>query len=326
MPQLGTLRTVNIRDVWQLEPQHFSTWLADNLTLLGDAIGMNLELRRTEETVGTFSADLVAIDPVRDRIVVIENQLGRTDHDHLGKLITYAAGLQASAIIWVSPEFREEHREALDWLNRSTDVSKEFFGIEIQALQIDDSLPAPNFKVIAFPNGWQKNTNASVTREIDDARAQFMLRYFTQLSAEARASGFRNAQSGTSYAYLVLERFPTGAHIAVGFSRDRLIVGFYISSGESSENTRIYRSLADDAAHFESLVGLPLTWDFREGRSRQQIWTSESVDRTSEHDLARSRIWAIDAARRLKDAFEARFLALVRGARGPGETRASLQR
>jgi hypothetical protein len=315
MPILGTLRTVNIRDVWQLEPQHFSTWLADNLSLLGDAICMDLELRRTEESVGIFSADLVARDLLRDRLVDIENQLDRTNHDHLGKLITYAAGLQASAIIWISPEFRDEHREALDWLNRSTDASKEFFGIQIEALQIDESRPAPNFKVIAFPNGWQKSANASVARGIDDARSQFMLRYFSLLSSEARARGFKNAQNGTSYGYLVLERYPSGAHIAVAFARDRLTAGFYISSNDPLENARIYRGLAEDAPKLEVAAGLPLTWDFREDRSRQQIWTSEAVDRSSEDDLSRSRTWAIDAAQRLKRAFEAPFLALARGAR-----------
>ena len=130
MKELGTLRVVSVRDVWALEPQHFSTWLAENIEQLGHAIGIELAVRGREVGVGAFSLDMLAHDVDRDRIVIIENQLGRTDHDHLGKLLTYAAGTKAEVIVWIAPEFREEHRAAIDWLNNNTDQSKEFFAIE----------------------------------------------------------------------------------------------------------------------------------------------------------------------------------------------------
>ncbi|HEY0381237.1 MAG TPA: hypothetical protein VGC72_03460, partial [Candidatus Elarobacter sp.] len=224
--ELGELRIVSIREVWPLEPQHFSTWLAENINKLGDAIGIALELRRREVGVGAFSLDILAHDIVRDRIVIIENQLSRTDHDHLGKLITYAAGLKAFVVIWISPEFRDEHRAALDWLNESTDETKEFFGIQIEALRIDDSRPAPNFKLLAFPNGWQKSTSASAQQSIDDSvRRALFLQYFSELSSVARQSGFPKAQAATGQPDLVLDRLSAGAYIAVAFSRDLFTAG-----------------------------------------------------------------------------------------------------
>ena len=116
--QLGTLLRIDPREVWVHEASRFTPWLADNLDQLGRVLGMDLELIRREASVGDFSADLVARDLNRDCVVIIENQLEATDHRHLGQLITYAAGLDAGAVVWVSPQLREEHRQALDWLNR----------------------------------------------------------------------------------------------------------------------------------------------------------------------------------------------------------------
>ena len=235
MKELGKLRVISVRDVWALEPQHFSTWLADNIEQLGRAIGIELEVRGREVGVGAFSLDMLAHDVDRDRIVIIENQLGRTDHDHLGKLLTYAAGTKAEVIVWIAPEFREEHRAAIDWLNNNTDQSKEFFAIEIQALQIDESRPAANFRLLAFPNDWQKIVSASSQRRTDDSGSAFFLDYYSELSAQARAAGFPRAQAPSGQAELVLDRLPAGAYIAAAFSRSQLTLGLFIARNDASE-------------------------------------------------------------------------------------------
>src|SRR5258708_10943298 len=153
--KLSTIKHLGLRDIWAREAGEFTLWLAENIQELGQALGMDLELQAKEADVGDFSLDLLAKD-TSGRTVVIENQLAQTDHDHLGKLLTYAAGFDAAAVIWVAESIREEHRQALDWLNQRTNATTDFFGVVVEVLQIDNSNPAVNFKLVVFPNEWQK--------------------------------------------------------------------------------------------------------------------------------------------------------------------------
>ena len=153
---LGTLQHLPPRDIWKNEASDFTPWVAEHIGLLGEALGLDLEFVVREQSVGEFSCDVVAREIGRNRPVIIENQLEATDHRHLGQLLTYASGLDAAFIIWISPEIREEHRQALDWLNRHTDESVDFFGVQLEAIRIDDSRPAVQFRLMAFPNEWGK--------------------------------------------------------------------------------------------------------------------------------------------------------------------------
>lgn len=156
--QLGRLEEVkDIRAVWPDEARNFTTWLAkpENLSILGDAIGLALEEPKTEFMVGPYRADLVCRDD-RDRRVIIENQLEKTDHRHLGQLLTYAVHINASTIVWIAKEFTDEHRATLEWLNQHTDDGVEFFAIEIQLWKIGDSPIAPRFNVTCKPNSWTR--------------------------------------------------------------------------------------------------------------------------------------------------------------------------
>lgn len=138
--KLARLEKVELRNQWKDEAKDFTPWLAEveNIELLGEAIGMELEVIAKEEKVGSFSADILCKDIVTNRNVVIENQLEQTDHSHLGQVITYCAGLQASTFIWIASQIREEHRAAVDWLNAITDESYNFFAIEVQLFKIGD--------------------------------------------------------------------------------------------------------------------------------------------------------------------------------------------
>lgn len=160
MTQLvSRLEKVDIRKIWEHEALSFTPWLAipDNLQLLGEALGIefNTENIKTEVGVGDFSADILTTDSF-DRTITIENQLESTDHDHLGKCITYAAGVGAETIIWIARYIRDEHRQAVEWLNLHSSDKLNFFLVELEAYKIDNSNPAPHFAVVESPNEWTK--------------------------------------------------------------------------------------------------------------------------------------------------------------------------
>ena len=152
MPEFDRFRRVQLRDIWPHEAHDFTPWLAENLVFLAEALGMDLELEATEKRVGDFRADIVCRNRTDNSRVVIENQLEKSNHQHLGKILTYAAGLDAAAIVWIAAEFRDEHRETLDWLNKSTHAALQFFGIDIEVFQIADSPYAPEFTVVTDMN------------------------------------------------------------------------------------------------------------------------------------------------------------------------------
>ncbi len=155
--KLAKLEPVGREKVWKNEAGDFTPWLAENLQLLSDSLGLSdLELRGTEVKIGKYKADIVAEETATGRTVVIENQFGDTDHGHLGQIITYAAGADAEIIIWISEKITEEHRKALDWLNETSDEEYGFFGVQIELWKIGNSEPAPKFHVVCSPNEWAK--------------------------------------------------------------------------------------------------------------------------------------------------------------------------
>ena len=173
---LGRLEPVNLRRVWANEESDFTPWLADqkNLAILGDALGMSLEFVSREEAVGPYSADILCRDSNDGTQVVVENQLESTDHDHLGKLLTYAAHLGARVLVWIAKSFTDQHRAALDWLNEVSETGTRFFGLEIELWQIGESPPAPKFNVVARPNDWTKE-GTDVATLTDTQRMQLRL-------------------------------------------------------------------------------------------------------------------------------------------------------
>ena len=161
-PNLAKIEQVGLREAWEHEAYNFTPWLADNIAELGEALKMNLQFIQKEAPVGSFSLDILAVDLDSNRHVIIENQLGDTDHTHLGQLVTYAAWFDAEAVVWVTREFRDEHRQALDWLNQRTGEDTQFFGVEVELWRIGESLPAPHFKTVVTPNDWVKRQKSAV--------------------------------------------------------------------------------------------------------------------------------------------------------------------
>jgi hypothetical protein len=188
MQKLGKLIKTDLREIWKNEEYDFSTWLAkeENLALLSEELGISIRLIEMEAGVGKYSLDILGEEEGTGRKIVIENQLENTNHDHLGKIITYAAGHDAKIVIWIFKDICEEHRNAIDWLNESTDDDTLFFAVKIEAWRINDSDPASKFQVICRPNEWAKVVkHSSGTGELGDTQLK-KLEFWTKLKSFAQ--------------------------------------------------------------------------------------------------------------------------------------------
>ena len=171
---LGKLKEINIKTVWKHEQYDFSNWLAEeeNIQQLGDTLNLSLTDVEKEKFVGSYRCDIICKDEITGKNVLIENQLESTNHDHLGKIITYASGLDATVVIWIVGNAKEEHASAIEWLNQHTDEEISFFLIEVHAYTIEGSKPAPYFKSIQQPNDFAKQVKSiSRNAEMNDSQS-----------------------------------------------------------------------------------------------------------------------------------------------------------
>jgi Domain of unknown function (DUF4268) len=229
----GKLTRVDLREIWKNEEYDFSNWLAedDNLAQLGDEIGITITLLEKEAVVGKYSVDLLAEEEGTGRKIVIENQLEKTNHDHLGKIITYAAGHDASIVIWLFKDITEEHRSAIDWLNENTGEDRLFFAVRIEAWRIDNSDPAPKFQVISKPNEWAKVVKHSSENKALGETELKRLDFWTRLKSyalEKKVSLFR--QTPATHHWYNISIGSSEAHIAltVKISENQLACELYI--------------------------------------------------------------------------------------------------
>lgn len=309
MADLGNLITLDPRVVWPSEARDFTPWLAANITSLGQAIGMDLEITATEAAVGDFSLDILAKDLGSGRQVVVENQFGSTNHDHLGKLLTYAAGLDAVAVIWLAETIREEHREALEWLNRRTDSETHFFAVVVEVLQIDDSRPAFKFKALVFPNEWQRAARDRADRQTSP-RTEAYRQFFQALVDELREKySFTKAKRGLPQSS---QRFGPGGksgRYGVGFVKgERVQAEVYLDEGDQEKNKGIFDALLAQRDQIDNDFGEPLEWQRLDHRlaSRIAVYREGTIDDPEER-LVEIRAWAVDRLLRLKRVFEPRL-------------------
>ncbi len=306
-PALGKLEQVrDLRQIWKHEAHDFTPWLLKNAERLSEALGIDLEFEAAEHAVGGYSLDLVGKDITNDAVLIVENQLEQTDHSHLGQVLTYAAGTDASTIVWISTSFREEHRQALVWLNESTGEKTHFFGIELQVVRIGDSLPAPLFKVVAQPNDWQKQVRgATQNRSLTGKGAlyhQFWTRFLERLHAE-RPDWTKTRSAGPDN-WLEMKAPIKGCRFSFSFAQgDRLRQELYIDTGDGEENLRLFTQLRARQADAEATYGAPLSWEELPTRRACRIAGYRdgcSVTEEARHDEFIT--WFIEAGTRLRDA------------------------
>lgn len=322
-PELGALVRLDPRTVFQSEAQDFTPWLADNLDLLGTALGLEIELVEREMPVGRYSVDVYAKEVGSGRAIVIENQLEATDHGHLGQLLTYAAGLEAQVIVWITPEFRDEHRRALEWLNLNSAPDVSFFGIELELLRISDSPPAPNFKLVAQPSEWQKEVSADARHERTErqlAYHDFFDEFVRLLKSEH--PGFTNVSRVGYESWTHFAAGRTGFSFSVAFTTgNRFRIELEIDTGDYSANRLAFEQLHDQKPLVEQELGEALTWDEVEHRRACRIF----VDRAGTIDfspelLSELKQWAMERLLKFKHVFGTRIRELDLESSGQGAT------
>jgi hypothetical protein len=316
---LGKLERVELRDVWLSEAADFTPWLArpENLVILAETLDLELDLEAQEKTVGPFRADILCKDTGTDSWVLIENQLERTDHTHLGQLLTYAAGLQTVAIVWIAARFTEEHRATLDWLNEITDPRFRFFGLEVELWRIAGSPPAPRFNIISKPNDWSKAVGRAARRideePVSETKA-LQLRYWQALNAylEAHTPGIRTRLPKPRH-WINFSIGRTGFHLSARMSTaaHRIRAGLFFRCEDTRDTKAAFALLKVQRADIERIVGEPLIWEEAPDRIGCRIALDKTgVDPTDEADWSRQHAWLADALVRLDKAFRQRVRAL----------------
>ena len=230
---LDKLKKVDLRDVWPHEALYFTKLLSEepNLAILSSAVGIELELIETESSVGSFNVDIYAQEAGTGRKVIIENQLEDTNHDHLGKVITYAAGKGAEVVVWVVARARDEHRQAIEWLNQHTDSDFGFFLVEIELWSIGDSLPAPRFNVVEQPNEWTKAIKLSEgLSETERVKLSYWTKYREVAQATPEFLRVFNPQKPSKDHWTTLRCGTSAYHIAllIDTQRGRIGIEFYV--------------------------------------------------------------------------------------------------
>lgn len=264
---IGRIQRVDLRDVWSHEALDFTTWLEENIDVLADATGLQLSGVEREQAVGAFSVDLIAQDK-DGRAVVIENQLKKSDHDHLGKLLTYLVGLQASQAVWIVKDPRPEHVRVVAWLNESS--SADFFLLKLEAIQIGKSERAPLLTQIVGPS--EETRAISETKTVMAERQRLRRRFFKGLLEHAKS----RTQLHSNISPSIHGWVGAGAGIAgVTFNyvvgEHEVRVELYIDTPDGEKNQRVFKALSDKKDKIEHEFGGPLEWDTKKGRRACRI-------------------------------------------------------
>lgn len=278
MENLGKLERVeDLRTIWPNEAKHFTKWLMreDSLALLSETVGIDIVLEGSESPVGDFSADIYASEEGTGRKIIIENQLEDTNHDHLGKIITYASGKNAEVVIWIVKRARDEHRQAVEWLNQHTDEKIGFFLLEIELWKIDDSSPAPKFNVVERPNDWAKEIKASEgmseTKQLQlhfwkaFNEYAFAQKEFRRLFSQHKALPMQcyDLRVGKSHSFI---------RLSINTQKKIITTSLYISNDEA-----LYNAYLSKKWYIESKLGMSMECSFNKKDGRMTISSNGDI-------------------------------------------------
>ncbi len=314
--ELGRIEKVELRDIWPDEAHDFTPWLVDNLDLLGEELELTLELVEPESDVGRYRLDILAKETSDEEYVAIENQLDRTDHKHLGQLLTYAAGHAAGYVVWVAPYFTAEHRATIDWLNSLAPDKVWFYGVEVRAIRIGNSPPAPDFRVMAAPKEWyvdQRLTMDAALKEIYQRDAERYREFFQPLTNRWQEVNFTLTNNADSENH---PEFPSGfsnISYCVGFDENggeqgAACVYLWLTGGRDFTN-RVFNELkADHEIIAEVLYPAELDWQNHRGYTFASVslymdgWIDDPPEKLEE-----IRAWMLEYLPKFRDVFNPRL-------------------
>ena len=303
--KLGKLEEVDVRELWKHEQYDFSNWLSEdeNIELLNDVLGLSLVDINKEVFVGSYRCDLVAKDESTNTKVIIENQLEASNHDHLGKIITYASGLDADVVVWIVKEARAEHKSAIEWLNNNTTSDISFFLIELHAYRIGDSVAAPKFEVVEQPNDFIKNTKG--TNDSGDLNQSQSERYefWSQLNdlIIERGKPFNVRKATTNHWYNVALG-SSECHISISLINkdNNIIVEVYIR-----DNKQLFDDLLSKKEVIEKELDHELVWDRLESKNASRIkYYIKGLDFNNHDNYNELMNKTIDVTIKMRDVFK----------------------
>lgn len=301
--EFGILKTVPVRHKWSNEARDFTPWLASNISELNKALGIELEVENTEVEVGPYSADILAKDTGTGQYVVIENQLERTNHDHLGKAITYASVLDALTIIWVATNFTEEHKKALDWLNDHTTDEISIFGVQVELWQIDNSNAALRFNIISKPNqAVRQAARSKVNDELSDKR-KFQYDFWNKFKDKlAKTKKIPSLQTPRPQYYFDIGLGKSHIHISNICNTESNSVGVRIYIQNKISDTML-PYLESQRAEIESAIGQSLQWDPNPEARDKVILLLHQTDFENPQKVDEAIDWLIDYTIKFYETF-----------------------
>lgn len=293
--ELGKLEKIELREVWRHEALDFTRWLArkENIALLSKEIGIDIEVIETEMSVGRYNVDIYARDTESNKKIVIENQLENTNHDHLGKMLVYAAGLDADIAIWIVKDVNEEHRQAVEWLNDNSFEKINIFLVKVELWQIDNSPIAPKFQVICEPNNWAKVLKQQSKENVSDLELKQMEYWQGFVDYAKNKDKTYISQRPSIYNWYVIRIGSSDYKIKLVHSVNSDMIRCQLEIF----NDEIYKKLEQYRTEIDNKIN-GLEWEYLEDRKVNRISCNNSSK-----DNASSYVWLLDMVDRFKEVF-----------------------
>jgi len=324
---LGRLEKItDLREIWKTEAQDFTPWLAKevNLSLLGETINLELELEAVEKDVGPFRADILCRDTADNSLVLVENQVERTDHTHLGQLLTYAAGLNTVMIVWIAKKFTDEHRATLDWLNEITGDKINFFGLEIELWRIGESAIAPKFNIVSKPNDWTKGkvaTSGNLVSKDLTATQQLKLNYWKSFRTYiSEHSTILRPKKASSDHWMSFGIGTSKAHMSGLLNTQQRLVSVCLSIDKGEERLAIFHLLEKEREIIERELGSQLDWEEKpQKKTSLVLMRNPDMDPNDRDSWPEQHKWMLEGLEKFKEVFSSRITAMDVGDWQPEE-------